>query len=82
MEGENTGTLLQEWIVAHKGKKDAQDADNKRKEDIRNAVEPALTGFEDAKKALRKATADRRAASKAANDPPPTVGLTAVRDKI
>ena len=68
--------------MAHKGKKDAQDADNKRKEDIRNAVEPAVTGYEDAKKALRKAITDRRAAVKAASDPPPMVGLTAVHDKI
>ena len=64
---------MQEWVVAHKGKKDAQDAEMKHKEEIRSAVEPAVAAYEDAKRALKKATIDRRAATKAANDPPPAV---------
>ncbi|DBB00253.1 TPA: hypothetical protein ACH3X1_014082 [Trebouxia sp. C0004] len=66
---------LQEWMMTHKGKKDALDAESKRKEGVRNAVEPAVAAYEEAKKALKKASADRRAAVKASNDPPPTASL-------
>lgn len=62
--------------MAHKGKKDAQDVETKRKQDVREAVEPAVTAYEEAKKALRKATIERRAAVKTANDPPPSVRVT------
>ena len=62
--------------MAHKGKKDAQDAEVKRREEIRGAVEPAIAVYEDAKKALKKATVERRAANKAANDPTPAVSAT------
>ena len=65
--------MLQEWIGAHKGKKDAQDAEIKRKQDIRDAVEPAVAAYEEAKKKLKTAGSDRRAAVKAANDPPSAV---------
>ncbi len=68
-------SALQEWMMTHRGKKDALDAESKRKEGVRNAVEPAVAAYEDAKKALKKASGDRRAAVKAANDPPPTVGV-------
>ena len=61
--------------MTHKGKKDALDAESKRKEGVRNAVEPAVAAYEEAKKALKKTSGDRRAAVKASNDPPPTVGV-------
>lgn len=66
---------LQEWMMTHKGKKDALDAESKRKEGVRNAVELAAAAYEEAKKVLKKASADRRAAVKASNDPPPSVGV-------
>ena len=59
----------------HKGKKVTQDAEMKRKEDIRSAVEPAVKAYEEAKKALKQASSDRRAAVRASNDPPPAVIL-------
>ena len=67
---------LQEWIAQHKDKKLAQDAEVKRKEDVRAAVDPAVAAYDEAKKALKKATTDRRAAVKAANDPPAAVRHT------
>ena len=66
--------VLKEWILQHKDKKEAQDAELKRKEGIRSAVEPAVAAYEEAKKALKTASAERRAAVRASNDPPPAVG--------
>ena len=64
---------LQEWIAAHKGKKQAYDADMERKQGIRDAVAPAAAAYEEAKKVLKKASADRRSAAQAAQDPPAPV---------
>lgn len=62
----------------HKGKKAAYSADMKRKEEIRDAVQPTAAAYEEAKKALKEASAARRAAVRGAHDPPASVSLLAL----
>jgi len=57
------------------GQEGCPGCESKRKEGVRNAVELAAAAYEEAKKVLKKASADRRAAVKASNDPPPSVGV-------
>lgn len=64
---------MQEWVATHRDKKAAYSADVKRKEGIRDAVQPAVAAYEEAKKALKEASAARRAAMRGARDPPASV---------
>ncbi|KAL3155440.1 hypothetical protein ABBQ38_010996 [Trebouxia sp. C0009 RCD-2024] len=72
---------LQEWVAMHRDKKAAYSADMKRKEEIRDAVQPAAAAYEEAKKALKEASAARRAAVRGAQDPPASVSLALCPNK-